>query len=284
MALGRLYSENEMMVLHACGFSMRRLLIYVLVMASFVSLLVIIMILLNPASSTERAKILQTSGMRAFIQMLSPQKFQALPHQQVLYIDKINHDHTKAQGLFIAKMNQDSTQAWQWQIIAAHELFLQKKPNVADELVMSAGKIYRLSPGSLKAQYGTFEQATLKVPEAHINPEKDLRVLPLSTLWMQRHHNIDLMVELLWRMSIGLMTMVLAVIAVPLSRVNPRSGRFSNIFPAILVFVIYINLLFKWHDNHVSTFAGNLEYVLLIHGFILTIGAFLFWQQKRRLS
>lgn len=284
LAFGRLYSENEMMIFHACGMSMRRVLAYVMAMAGGVTLLVVLMIYLNPASAHKRAKLLQTSGMKAFIQMLAPQQFQVLPNQQVLYIDKINRGHTKAQDLFIAKMNQDPSQAWQWQIIAAHKLALQSKPHANDELVMSGGRVYRLSPGSLKAQYGTFEQAILKIPETTFNPENDLRALPLATLWQQRHLEPAMNVELLWRLSIAIMTLVMTVVAVPLSRVNPRSGKFSKIFPAILIFLIYINLLFIWHDRALSGLWERAQSVFLIHCLIISIGIFLFWQQKRRLS
>lgn len=283
LAFGRLYSENEMLVLHACGLSIRRLLAYTLTMALIVSVLVAVMVLLNPNIAGERARLLQTSGLKAFIQMLAPQQFQALPQSQVLYIDEVNRSHTRAGGLFLAKMNPDANQSWQWQIIAAHEMSLKTSPNAQDELVMTHGRVYRLSPGTLKAQYGTFEEAVLKIPEVESNENDDLRAASLSTIWTSRHQNPMMRAELQWRISIVLMSLVLTMVAVPLSHVQSRHGKFAKIFPAIIIFLMYVAMLFLWRDKvlYDGWKGGNM---LIVHVVFLLLGLFLFWRQKRRLG
>ena len=45
--------------------------------------------------------------------------------------------------------------------------------------------------------------------------------------------------ELQWRMAIPLMTLVLASMAVPLSRLQPRQGRYARVGSAILVVALY---------------------------------------------
>ena len=283
LAFGRLYSENEMLVLHACGMSTRRVLVYTMSMGLLVSSLVAGMVLLNPDIAHERARLLETSGMKAFIQMLAPQQFQPLPQSQVLYIDEINRGHTHAEGLFLAKMNLDPNQSWKWQIIAAHQLYLKQSPKQVDELVMTKGRVYRVSPGSLKAQYGTFEQVELKIPETHFDHNKDLRALPLSTIWKGCAKDPAMKAELQWRISIVLMSLVLSVVAVPLSRVNPRTGKFAKILPAIIIFLLYVGLLFIWRDKVIydGWQGGNM---LVVHLVIILLGIFLFWRQKRQFS
>ncbi|MBJ89212.1 MAG: LPS export ABC transporter permease LptF [Woeseia sp.] len=49
--------------------------------------------------------------------------------------------------------------------------------------------------------------------------------------------------ELHWRFGIPLATVVLAIIAVPLSRTQPRQGRYSRLIIGLLVFIVYFNLL-----------------------------------------
>lgn len=39
------------------------------------------------------------------------------------------------------------------------------------------------------------------------------------------------------------MVPICAMIAFPLSKVNPRQGRFARLFPAIILFMMYITLL-----------------------------------------
>jgi lipopolysaccharide export system permease protein len=49
--------------------------------------------------------------------------------------------------------------------------------------------------------------------------------------------------ELHWRIGIPFATLVLAVLAVPLSRSRPREGRYGRLAIGLLVFIIYFNLL-----------------------------------------
>jgi lipopolysaccharide export system permease protein len=49
--------------------------------------------------------------------------------------------------------------------------------------------------------------------------------------------------ELHWRIGVPLATLILALIAVPLSRIQPRQGRYGRLMIGLLVFIIYFNLL-----------------------------------------
>ena len=286
LAYGRLYSENEMLVFQACGFSTARILAYTLLMGAVVSVFVAVMVYLNPSIADQRAKLLQTSGMKAFIQMLSPQRFQVLPKQQVLYIDQINRAHTKAQGLFLAQRNANPgpSQPWQWQVVAAHDLVFAKKPGAQDEIQMHHGRVYRMTPGSLEAQYGTFEKANVTIPKPELATQTDLRTLSFTNLWRHRKQNLAMDAELQWRFSIILMSLVLAVIAVPLSRVRPRSGRYAKILPAILVFLVYTNVLFIWREKLAWGAWSTHANMLYVHLGMLCFGFMLIHLQKRRLS
>ncbi len=49
--------------------------------------------------------------------------------------------------------------------------------------------------------------------------------------------------KLQWRISMPLMCIVLTLLAIPLSRLRPRQGRYARVLPALAVFLIYWNLL-----------------------------------------
>jgi lipopolysaccharide export system permease protein len=49
--------------------------------------------------------------------------------------------------------------------------------------------------------------------------------------------------ELLWRIGLPLMALGLVFIAIPLAYVNPRLGNYTAMFYAVLVYLIYSNLL-----------------------------------------
>jgi lipopolysaccharide export system permease protein len=49
--------------------------------------------------------------------------------------------------------------------------------------------------------------------------------------------------ELLWRIGLPLMALGLVFIAIPLAYVNPRLGNYTAMFYAVLIYLIYSNLL-----------------------------------------
>ena len=49
--------------------------------------------------------------------------------------------------------------------------------------------------------------------------------------------------ELLWRFGIPLSALVLVLMAIPMSFVNPRAGRSVNLLIALFTYVVYSNLL-----------------------------------------
>ena len=76
--------------------------------------------------------------------------------------------------------------------------------------------------------------------------------------------------ELLWRISLPLMCVLLMLLAIPLGYVNPRVGRSANLIVALLLVVIYLNLInivqamvvqeragfaFAWWPVHVAALA-----------------------------
>ena len=87
-----------------------------------------------------------------------------------------------------------------------------------------------------------FEKYGVKIadePEDRRKVRKD--AIPTSALIgsEQRLHQAQLQ----WRLSLIVMVPILVLIAFPLSKVNPRQGRFARMFPAIILFMVYISLL-----------------------------------------
>ncbi len=67
------------------------------------------------------------------------------------------------------------------------------------------------------------------------------RVTPTEVLWHETA--LGAKAELAWRFAVPVTTWVLAFLAVPLARTNPRSGRYARIFSGILLYIFYYNAL-----------------------------------------
>jgi len=76
--------------------------------------------------------------------------------------------------------------------------------------------------------------------------------------------------ELHWRIGVPMATLILALIAVPLSRSQPRQGRYGRLAIGLLVFIIYFNLLSAgkaWLEQ--GTVPGNVG-LWWVHGLMLS--------------
>ncbi|HRE16905.1 MAG TPA: LptF/LptG family permease, partial [Rhodocyclaceae bacterium] len=87
--------------------------------------------------------------------------------------------------------------------------------------------------------------------------------------------------ELLWRIGAPLSAVVLALLAIPLSFVNPRAGRSINMLIAILIYAIYSNLL---SVSQAWVAQGRLSFwigVWAVHALMLLPVIFLFYRRMR---
>ena len=97
-------------------------------------------------------------------------------------------------------------------------------------------------------------------------------------------HSDDLRMraELEWRLSLPLLVFIVTLMAVPLSRVNPRQGRFLKLLPAILLYMAYLTLLIAARG---ALDKGKIPVALglwWVHAIFLVIGlGLLYWEPLR---
>jgi lipopolysaccharide export system permease protein len=89
------------------------------------------------------------------------------------------------------------------------------------------------------------------------------------------------MAELVWRVGYPISALLLALLAVPMSYVNPRAGRSLNVVFAILIYLAYNNFV-GLSEGWVMRGRMNAgEALLLIHGSMLLVLTAFFWQRFR---
>jgi lipopolysaccharide export system permease protein len=72
---------------------------------------------------------------------------------------------------------------------------------------------------------------------------------------------------LIWSISICLMTILSIFIAVPISKISPRKGRYSRVLPGLLVFSTYTALLLSFKGNEMI----ELTSLLIVHFLFLLL-------------
>jgi lipopolysaccharide export system permease protein len=87
-----------------------------------------------------------------------------------------------------------------------------------------------------------FAALELAVPLPSVERTRTSRDL-LSTMDLLGSARREDQAELQWRGSVPVMCLLLIIVAVPLSQLRPRQGRYTRMAPALLLFFLYVNLL-----------------------------------------
>ncbi|MDF1678448.1 MAG: LPS export ABC transporter permease LptF [Legionellaceae bacterium] len=282
LAYGRLYVDSEMTVLHACGYGPPKLLKHSLVMASGVALVVLVILLwVNPTIAVERTKLLRSTGVQVLIQTLEPGRFGSLPGgDAVFYVDKMKRESSEAKGVFLARLDKKK-QTQQWDVLMADKAHITHDAKTGTHaLLLENGHAYQGRPGHADYRVVHFKAYETPLPEPVIVPKAgDLRAVKTADLWPINNEGAKA-AELVWRFSIPLMVIILTIIGVPLSRVNPRAGKYASLLPAILLFILYADLLFVARDAIAS---GKISWWLgagSLHGAMLLVGCGLIWRNQ----
>jgi lipopolysaccharide export system permease protein len=135
-----------------------------------------------------------------------------------------------------------STQHQQTGVIVAKRGFLQTADNNDRFLVLLNGRRYEGLPGTTEYKISEFERYSIRIESSEFKAATP-STKSLTTLELLRNPTSIHLGELSWRIGLPLSALVLALLAIPLSFVNPRAGRSLNLVLAILVYMIYNNLL-----------------------------------------
>ena len=286
LAYGRLYADSEMTVLRACGYGPNQLLNHSFIMATIVAgVVAAVMVWVSPVIAVERAKLLRSTGIQTLIQTIMPGRFHALSGgEQVFYVQSMSRDHTQAEQVFLAKQSMKDAKI-QWDVLWADKAFAQTDAKSGEEyIVFQDGKEYQGVPGQADYQVAEFTQYKARLPHPTVRVSDDIRTAKTASLWPLNNSNLAKAGELQWRLSVPLMVLTLTLVAVPLSRVSPRSGKFEKLLPAIIFYVLYANFMFIARNALVSGKIPLWMGMWWLHLFAALVGLFLIWRNQVKLA
>ena len=107
---------------------------------------------------------------------------------------------------------------------------------------MYQGRRYSFVPGQPKYLQAEFESYRLRL-EPQENDEiisQRIESMTMAQLWQRRGQSDVIMSELGWRIFAPFVILLALLLAVPLSEVSPRQGRYYRLFPAIMIFASLI--------------------------------------------
>lgn len=253
LSYGRLYADSEMTVLSACGFSKKQLVTTTMKITTFVAIIVAILVLwAGPLIAKQRDLIVAIAESSSIFQTIMPNYFQtSAKGKRVFYVQKMSTDRSYLQNLFLAQQSPEKskpskTGAENWVIITAKE-GRKITDNTTGEQYMVAnnGYRYKITPGEKNYQIVKYKKYGMRLnAPSLINKHEQEDEIPLLRLLKSSTKTPNDMAELQWRFSFPISTLILGLLAIPLSRVSPRHGRFAQLIPAILIYVFYANMIY----------------------------------------
>lgn len=177
----------------------------------------------------------------------------------------------------------------QWHtVINAQSARTEVAPNGDRFLVLVDGTRYEIRPGSGDTRVTDFEEFAFRLEtpnadetlaQARARALDNRKARPTEMLLQDDSSHSD--GQLMWRLSIPIATINLALLAIPLGAVNPRVGRSFDLFVAGLVALLYMNLInatHGWINSQILPFDLG---VWMVHGLFALMTVALFWWRLR---
>ncbi len=239
LTLTRSYRDSEMPVWFSSGVSLAAWIWPVLRFGLPMALAIAVLSLfLTPWALQESGEYLRQLRSKDDVSRIAPGSFiESRGANQVFFVDKTSDKENVVNNVFVQYV-----QSGRQGVLVAEKGYQLIEPAGDKYLVLVNGRRYEGTPGQLDFRIIDFEKQSMLVKRREEKAgDPSTKQKATWALWEQGQP--DHLAELHWRVALPIAAIVLALLAIPLSFVNPRSGASWNLFVAILVFFIYYNLL-----------------------------------------
>lgn len=236
LALGRLYKDNEITALAACGLGIptSSILTLSLIFALFIGVLSLVV---APWAKAHMHQLITHIAAVGEVSGIAAGRFKELIQGQgVFYVEQVDAEHKMMKTVF-AQANLPDRRIIliakrSYQTVEAGELYL----------TFIDGRRYDSKPGALNYEITEFSEHKIRIPKRTptINT-KEREAIPTITLLGAKDPVYQ--AELQWRISLPLSVILLAMLAIPVSHTTPRQGQYSKVLIGIFIYLIYNNLL-----------------------------------------
>ncbi|QIZ78699.1 LPS export ABC transporter permease LptF [Ferrimonas lipolytica] len=247
-AHGRMYADSEMTVLHAVGVSewyVTRVTLMLAVLMAGIS--AYSTLYLAPWAKEVEYQVLEEAKADAGLSSIVQGRFQKTGNgQAVVYVEDI--EKGKLSKVFVAQLPKAvegevfTTEDASTSIVMADGGSILEEQNGSRRLVLDDGTRINGVINQLEYSQIKFSEYEMEIREQQAEAQRR-KMSALTVQQLLDDGSIDAMAELHWRIAIPFSLPLLVLIAVPMSRVNVRQGKYAKMIPAILIFLGYFGLM-----------------------------------------
>ncbi len=240
LALGRMYRDSEIAAMHACGVGMGRLYRPFMRLGFVLAVLTgVLSLYLSPLAGRTVDYMTKKAAQELRFGVVEPGRFRELPDDRgVFYVESVAADGSEIRDVFVQLLEVDGESV----VTAPRGVQRLDEKTGARSLVLLDG--YRVDgvPGEAQFRITHFAEhgVTMEPPEFIYRSSRQANKSSFDLIGSADPRDIA---ELQWRLSSPLAVLLLALLSVPLSKTEARSGRYSKVALGIVIYIVYFNLL-----------------------------------------
>ena len=239
LTLSRCYRDSEMAVWFCAGTGLTRWIRPVLWYAlPVVALIALLSLALSPWALQKTDEFKKKLESRDDVAAATPGTFrESKQADRVYFIENMNAGSNRVGNIFV-----QSVQNGKLGTMVAKQGLQETQPNGDRFLVLLNGTRYEGIAGQRDYNIVEFERYAIRIDSVPAKLAQPwARTMSTPELWRNRTTwNLS---ELEWRVGLPISALILALLAIPLSYVNPRAGRSLNLALAIVLYMLYSNMI-----------------------------------------
>jgi lipopolysaccharide export system permease protein len=252
LTIGRLYQDHEMVIMSSCGISpqyfQKRVLFFLIplvLVTAWISLVV------TPWSYKTERTIIGEAQTLTPISGLVPGRFNTLPNEAGVFYTKSISDSGELSNIWIQRQSQVKDAEQDLILVAPIGRFEWVDGRLI--LALEDGYSYigmhdhaKTASGDIEVQ--AFKRFEVLIPELSAQPTRPAKFeVGTDVLWAS--DSLEHQALLQWRLVTPFGVLVLGLIGLKMSRTGPRQGRFAKVFFALVLYIIYNQLLMVGRDG-----------------------------------
>lgn len=242
LSFSRLYKDNEMAAMGACGISMASLYRPLLMVAIPTTAALLYLTLLVMPWVSQQAELLKINiESRSQLTGLSAGRFNEFG-ESTIFPQRQSDDGEYMYNVFLHKDIVKEQNKLTENIESADATRRYKDEQDRHFILFERGRSYEGEPGHVDFKITRYEKKGIYVPDNKSTRQVSRKgSIELRELWAS--NRADYQAEFYRRISLPIAAFLLAILALPLSYTTPRKGRYSKLGLAILIYLVYSNLL-----------------------------------------
>ncbi|ADU67863.1 permease YjgP/YjgQ family protein [Pantoea sp. At-9b] len=246
MTLGRLYTESEITVMHACGLGKSVLVKSAMILMLLTSIVAAINVIwLGPWSSRYQDEVTQNAKANPGAAALAAGQFQTSSDgNAVLFVEDVRGNTFG--NVFLAQLRPKGNA--RPSVVLADSGHMEQRPDGSQIVTLDKGTRFEGTAMLRDFRITDFVdyKALIGYKQAVLDPN-DAEQADMRSLWQSNDPTFT--AELNWRLTLVFSVLIMALMVVPLSVVNPRQGRVLSMLPAMLLYLIFFLLQSSLKSN-----------------------------------